>query len=716
MSDKLDGQARCRALLIDPTLVKGGRIEPVWADGGQRLIFVERSGAAPVVNAVASATGALLWRLDPASLGGEAGAASLATGPSGELILTVGARRFRLDAVNGETHGLSPDETAALGRLAPQITRTGYPTVFPPEMEALSPDQACFLTLKDHDLWLRPAGDGEVRRITHDGVADPRWSTQGAVWSPDSQRIAVMRVDERAAHRVPLVTSNEEGSTVNWHVYPRADGEIQVWEIFLIDAETGALTGVGGGDADHYAFILGFSADGRHLRHARLERRSRYVEIFEYDVTAGRNRLLLRETSETFLYWTPTFILQGPPIRFLSDGRFLWQSERSGWNQVYLHDADGGLIRQLTKGEYPVTGIVGVDEPERTLFYRAQPDPAHPYDAQIFRTDLETAAQAQLSAGPGVHEASLAPDAAAYVETHSAPNRPPQSTLRAADGRLLATLSQADASGLDALGWRPPEAFVAKAADGQTELHGLIYTPADFDPARTYPVIEYIYAGAQSIQTAHVFGPGPCSAFAQLGFVFIVLDGRGTPGRGKAFQDAVVGRLGDYEIADHAGAIRQAAASRPWMDLSRVGLFGVSFGGYFTIRALIQAPDLYKAGVALAPAELGPGIMTMPVESYIGLPQDDPERYQAIRNADKVGAITGELLIITGTDDVNTPIDQTMAYAKALIDAGKLFDEIVIPGVNHLFMDAAGGSQNLFVYTAMMRHFARTLGQPGARP
>jgi dipeptidyl aminopeptidase/acylaminoacyl peptidase len=716
MSDKLDGQARCRALLTDPTLVKGGRIEPVWADGGERLVFVERSGDAPVVKAVASATGALLWSLDPAGLVGEAGAVAVATGPSGELILTAGAGRFALDAANGGTRELLAEETAALGRLAPQPTRAGYPTVFPPEMEALSPDRTWFLTLKDHDIWLRPVGEGDERRISTGGVADPRWSTQGAAWSPDSRRIALMRVDERAIHRVPLVDWTADVATVAWHVYPRADGAIQVSEVFLADAETGEVTRVGGGDADHYAFIFGFSADGRRLRHARLERRSKYVEIFEYDVAAGRNHLLLREASETFLYWTPTFILQGPPIRLLSDGRFLWQSERSGWNQIYLHDADGSLIRQLTKGEYPVTGIVGVDAAERTLFYRAQPDPDRPYDAQIFRTDLETAAQTQLSTGLGVHEASLAPNGAAYVETHSAPDRPPQSELRAPDGRLLATLSRADASGLGALGWRPPEAFVAKAADGETDLHGLIYTPADFDPARSYPVVEYIYAGAQSIHTAHVFGPGPCSAFAQLGFVFIALDGRGTPGRGKAFQDVVVGRLGDYEIADHAGAIRQAAAIRPWMDLSRVGIFGVSFGGYFTVRALIQAPELYKAGVALAPAELGPGIMTMPVESYIGLPDDDPERYQAVRNADKVEAIAGELLIITGTDDVNTPIDQTMAYAKALIAAGKPFDEIVIPGVNHLFVDAAGGSQNLFVYTAVMRHLARTLGQPGARP
>jgi dipeptidyl aminopeptidase/acylaminoacyl peptidase len=270
-------------------------------------------------------------------------------------------------------------------------------------------------------------------------------------------------------------------------------------------------------------------------------------------------------------------------------------------------------------------------------------------------------------------------------------------------------LSTADASGLQGLGWIPPEPFVAKAADGETDLHGLIYKPSDFDPAHPYPIIEYIYAGAQSQWTPHAFTLGLQSAFAQLGYVVVMLDGRGTPGRGKAFQDVVVDRLGDFEIADHAGALRQAAASRPWMDLSRVGVFGLSFGGYFSIRALIQAPDVYKAGVAMAPAELGPSIMSPPVESYIGLPGERPERYAAIRNTDKLGDLAGDLLIITGTDDVNTPLEQTMAYAAALAAADKPFDQIIVPGVNHTMNDAAGGSRNAFVLGAVTRHFARTL-------
>lgn len=705
-AESLDGAARYQKMLADPTLVRGGRIEPVWLPGA--VAFIDTAGASPAARAVDRKSGATRWSVGASELGG-APPARMMLGPDGQLLLQAGVQLFEVDPRTGAAREASAAIAALLASQEPQVTRAGYPTVFPPEREAPSPDRAWFLTLQGHDLALRPRDGGDPRPLTQGAPADPRWTTANAAWSPDGRRVAVMRIDERAVYRVPLVDWTGPERKVEWALYPRADGPIQVWRLFLIEAESGQMIEVGGGDADHYAFNLGFSGDGATLRFARLERTAKHVEILAYDIASGRTRTLLEERAETFLYWTPVFIREGPPIRFLADGGFVWQSERTGWNQLYLHDADGALVRPLTEGDYPVTGLVGVDEAGGQAFYRAQPDAARPYDAQLFKVSLASGARVQLSAGPGVHEMALSPDGGAYVETCSAPDRPPVSQLRAADGRLIATLSTADMSGLLALGWKAPEPFVAKAADGATELHGLIYKPADFDAARRYPVLEYIYAGAQSLWTPHGFAPGVQSAIAQLGYVVVMLDGRGTPGRGKAFQDVVVDRLGDFEIADHAGALRQAGASRPWMDLSRVGVFGLSFGGYFAIRALIQAPELYKSAVAMAPAELGPAVMSPPVESYIGLPHQHRERYETIRNTDKLGGLAGDLLIVTGTDDVNTPLEQTMAYAAALAAAGKPFDQIVIPGVNHQMSDAAGGSKNLFAFAALLRHFARSL-------
>lgn len=705
----MDGEALCRALLGDPTLVRGGRIEPVWLE--RDLAFIDRAGAAAVLKLVDRASGAMRLAKPVAEIVGADAPTTLALAPSGDLLLNAGERAFLVSPVDGVARQLSHAERAALLARSPRVSRPSYPTILPPEMEAPSPDGTVVATLRDNDLWLRSTGAGEERRLSFHAVADPRWSTAGAAWSPDSRRLAAMRIDEHAVDRVPLVDWTDT-SKVAWHSYMRASGAIAIWQVHLFDLATDAIRLVCGGDENHFAYIQGFSTDGRELRYARMERCSRYVELFALDVETGDARLLLREEAETFLYWPPTFILGGAPVRFLADGRFLWLTEASGWRQIHLHDASGAFVRALTDAPWPVTDIAGIDERSGTVFFRGQPDAKRPYDIQLFRVPLDGGEPVRLSTADGVHELFLAPDGAHYVDQHSSLDRPPQAELRDINGEAVTTLSQADVSGLEALGWSPPERLRVKAADGETDLFGVLYKPYGFDPARHYPVIEQIYAGPQAILAPNAFGMTPPEAFAQLGYVTLVLDARGTPGRGKAFQDVAVGRMGEYEIADHAGAIRQAAASRPWMDLSRVGIFGISYGGYFTVRAMLQVPDLYRAGVALAPAELGPGIMGVPIECYEGRPADNTERYARLRNTDKMEMLQGALMLVGATDDVNTPIEQTMAYTEALARLRKPFDQLILPGCNHVFMSAGGEPRIDVVYAAMLRHFARTL-RPG---
>lgn len=706
----IGGEARFRALLDAAALVRGGAVDPVWLDDA--LVFLDQAGEEPAVKCIDRATGRVRSDMPVAELTGAsvppAACLRIAAGPGGPL-LSVGERRYRLSLADGSARPLSPEEAAAVAARTPRVTRPGYPTTQPPEMECPSPDGALVATLRDGDVWLRSPESGDERRMTFDGMRDPRWSTAGAAWSADARSLALMRIDERAVDRVPL--PDWTGGTDSGRTWPymRANGAIAVWRIHLIDIETGAIRPIGGGDERHFAFIQGFGADGRELRYARMERRSKSVELLAFDIASGTTRLLLREDAESFLYWPPTFIRGGAPVRFLSDGRFLWLTERSGWNQLWLHDRDGMPIRRLSEGDWPVTDIAAVHEPSGAVYFRGQPDRERPYDVHLFRVGIDDGAPHRLSDADGVHSLSLAPDGAYHVDIHSSPDRPPRSELRDARGGLVAILSRADIGAIEAIGRIPPERLRLLADDGRTVLHGLLYKPYDFDPARRYPVIEQIYAGPQTIAVPHGFAITPPEAFAQLGFVTLILDARGTPGRGKAFQDVAVGRMGEYEIADHAGAIRHAAATRPWMDLSRVGICGISYGGYFTIRAMIQAPDLYRAGVALAPAELGPGIMGIPIECYEGLPGEYPERYARLRNTDKLDALRGELMIISAADDVNTPLEQTMAYADALTKLGTQFDQLVIPNCNHVFVEADGRSRIAFVYRALMRHFERAL-------
>jgi dipeptidyl aminopeptidase/acylaminoacyl peptidase len=214
----------------------------------------------------------------------------------------------------------------------------------------------------------------------------------------------------------------------------------------------------------------------------------------------------------------------------------------------------------------------------------------------------------------------------------------------------------------------------------------VLYRPDDFDPDRGYPVLDYIYNGPQITwvpYTYNAFQHSVCRRYAGLGFVVLIVDGRGTTERGKAFQDFVHGNFGRYEIPDHVAAIRQLAAERPWMDLDRVGVTGGSFGGYMTLRAMLMAPDFYRVGVSVAPIAALEDVVAAGAESYMGLPADDPEGYEYASCLNKADRLEGQLLIIHGSADVNAPFGSTVKMVDALVRAGKDFEFVMLPDQAH---------------------------------
>jgi dipeptidyl aminopeptidase/acylaminoacyl peptidase len=260
--------------------------------------------------------------------------------------------------------------------------------------------------------------------------------------------------------------------------------------------------------------------------------------------------------------------------------------------------------------------------------------------------------------------------------------------LRAADGTLLRILLTANFDAIKELKWKAPEEFVVKAADGKTDLYGVLYKPFDFDPSKRYPVIEVIYGGPWlSMCMRSPFIPLEWSrsalGLAQLGFITFVVDGRGTPERGKEFQDVVYGNMGRYEIPDHTAALQQLAEKRPYMDLNRVGIFGHSFGGYMALRALLLSPDAYHVAVSSAAAVDWEEIQFTDAEPYLGLPQKNRERYDYASNLWLASNLRGKLLIIHGTSDEVALFSQTMKMVEALIRAGKQFDLLVLPDRGH---------------------------------
>ena len=278
------------------------------------------------------------------------------------------------------------------------------------------------------------------------------------------------------------------------------------------------------------------------------------------------------------------------------------------------------------------------------------------------------------------------------------------------DGSDPMVLAEADISALREIGWRPPEEFVVKAADGETDVHGLMYKPHDFDPSRKYPLIEIIYAGSQMPAVPRRFVPSEYGHFAQvlaqLDFVTVVLDAPGTPGRNKAFQDVVYRSIGRNEIPDHVAAIKQIAESRPYMDLDRVGIFGGSWGGYMTVRGMLTAPEFYRVGIASAlVADLYDH--TLNLEWYVGLPQDNREVYDYASNLLLADQLQGQLLLIHGTLDLNNaPFSSTMKLVDAFIRAGKPFDLLVIPEMAH---DAERPDHVKYLNDTRFRYFTEHL-------
>ena len=259
--------------------------------------------------------------------------------------------------------------------------------------------------------------------------------------------------------------------------------------------------------------------------------------------------------------------------------------------------------------------------------------------------------------------------------------RPPAVELKLADGTLLQTVSKANIDALKELKWKPPEEFVVKAADGETDLYGVLYKPYDFDPKKKYPVIDRIYGSPAGVAVPHGFFPKRLSlARGQLGFIHLIVDARGTPERGREFQEVVYGNLGRNEITDHVAALKQLAEERPYMDLSRVGIQGHSFGGYFAIRAMLLAPNVYHVGVARAALTWDNSF-----QSDDNVLTGSKEAFDYASNLNFASNLKGKLFLLHGTSDADAPFSGTMRMVDALIRAGKHFDLLVLPGVGHQF-------------------------------
>lgn len=569
--------------------------------------------------------------------------------------------------------------------------------------EAVSPDKRWSAYVKNHNLYLRDVSTGQAVQLTDDGEPNFDYATplpslrplveQGTndvhlpaavFWSPDSSKLITYRIDSRNSGRfttLQFVPPGQLRPKAFTYVYPLPGEVLAKAQPIIFDVQSGKRIDVKTSIELPFQDGPGFEwfPDNKAIFYDWDERGFKTKEIRLIDPETGEQKVLLREHSDQYLDPGETF------FRFdNTSGEFFFSAERDGWNHLYLYSKTGQLENQVTQGPWVVREISFIDEKARRIYFLAsgREKGEDPYQTHLYGVGFDGKGLILLSPENANHSANFSPDGSFFVNNYSRPDLPGESVLRRAkDGSVVRVLEKTDASALMALGWKFPEPFQGKAADGSTDLYGLIWRPSNFDPSKKYPVIEQVYTGPQGFFVPKTFeGTLRLQSTAELGFIVVMVDGRGTMGRSRAFHLYSYRNLGG-SFEDHVTMIKQMAVRYPYMDISRVGIYGTSAGGYGAAHAMLVFPEFYKVGVTISgdhDARLDKAWWN---EAYQGYPVQ--EDYVAQSNVTMAGRLQGHLLIEHGDIDDNVHPVESMRFVDALMTANKDFDMLLVPNMYH---------------------------------
>ncbi len=577
----------------------------------------------------------------------------------------------------------------------------------------ISPDGKWVSFLRDHDIWIASVATGAARPLTRDGSEELRngeldWVYPEELdlhtaywWSPDSSHLAFLQLDERPVNRYPLVDQTDPRGATVYERYPAAGDRNPIATVGVVAIAGGAPLWLDTG-ADSTVLLprVQWLPDSKRVAIERLNRAQTRLDLLFADAATGHAETILTEQDQ---YWLNLSDI----LYFLSDGRrFIWSSERSGFRHLYLYDVTGTLLKQLTHGDWEVESLDGVDEGGQLVYYTSTQK--SPIERQLYRVSLQGEEPQPLTTLPGTHAALVAPRSAAHlVDTYSNTTTPPRQFLVHADGTLELTLNENHVPELDAYHLSPVEFVTLPGADG-TPLYASLIKPPNFDSTKKYPVLVYIYGGPGVQEVRNSWDDGTQwqsmlwhQMMAQHGFIVFTLDDRGMSGRGHAFETPIWHKFGSVEMADQLAGVAWLK-QQPWADTSRMGIWGGSFGGYMTCYLMLNAPEVYRAGVALAPVTDWHLYDTIYTERYMGTPQDDPEGYAAGGMLDKAARLEGKLLIAHGTADDNVHFGQTVALADKFVSAGKDVEYQIYGGLGHHLGDVNARIQ---LFNLMTRFF-----------
>ena len=502
-------------------------------------------------------------------------------------------------------------------------------------------------------------------------------------WSPDSKRIAFYRFEEKGAQRYYVVLNQLKlYDSLEVMSYPKVGADNLPVDIMVYDLETKQITKFDArdgkpfndGDLGTYLYKMQWTPDGKEFLFHSTNRKQDIMEYRAGDPNTGKTRVVVREE------WLPSFTKNTPEMRILEDGqRFIWASERTGFNNYYLYNFDGTLITPLTQHEFEVSNIVKVDEKEDYLYYMARSGENH-MKMQLHRVKLNGTKDTRLTDPAYHHTVSIAPDGKHFIDIAQTHDKPPFTNLVNAKGKVVAELAKSDMSKFEALGLKKVEAFTFTSADGVTELHGLLHFPSNFDPNKKYPLLLANYGGPATNEFRENFAfPNPLTEY---GFLIADIDGRNVRGRGKRLLDQLYGNLGIVEQDDFAEGIK-SLYNRPYFDKDRVGVYGTSYGGTTAAMSILRFPDIYHAAVANSAVTDWINYDNIYTERYMNTLENNKAGYDAFNLMNYAKNLKGELLIYYGTADNNVHPSNSLQLIKALQNAGKSFEVQVGPDRGH---------------------------------
>ncbi len=581
----------------------------------------------------------------------------------------------------------------------------------------LSPDNNKVAFVKDNNLYLIELAGNKLTQITRDGewnkvingaadwVYEEEFSmAQAFKWSPDGQKIAFIRFDETEVpefnmqlwgalypkdYKFKYPKAGEKNSKVSIHVYDLATAKIQ-----KIDTGT---------ESDQYLPRIYWTKDANQLAFIRLNRLQNQMDLFHANATSGVSNLVISETSKTYVD-----LDYNDDLQYLEDGKtFIRTSEQDGFKHIYHHTLDGSLIRQITMGNWEVTSMVGVDEKAKKIYFISTE--VSPLERNFYVIGLDGKGKKSLSPAKGTHTINMSPDHRFYIDYYSTASSPLTITLNEASGKQIKLLEDNERlkSSLASFSLGEKEFFTFPTVDG-TSLNGYLIKPKDFDPAKKYPVLMYVYGGPGSQNVMNSWAGTRDfwhQALVAEGIIVACIDNRGTGARGRDFKHATYANLGDLETVDQIEGGKYLS-KLPFIDPARVGIWGWSYGGYMSSLVLMKGNDVFKTAIAVAPVTTWRYYDTIYTERYLQTPQLNPAGYDDNSPIMHVNKLKGNFLLIHGTGDDNVHFQNSVDLVNALITADKQFETFYYPNRNH---GISGGNTSWHLYSMMTDFLKRKL-------